>query len=57
MRSKGTYIEVCAESAEHDGRLLFVGEEEHLGLARVVVLEHVVVLPRDLDNPVADMLE
>ena len=57
MLGTETYIEVGGEGAEDDGRLRLVREEEHFGLAHVVRLEYVVVLARDLDRPVADVLE
>ena len=53
----GTYVEVGAESAVDDRRLGLVGEEEHLGLAWVVIFEDVVVLARDLDDTIANVLE
>lgn len=52
-----TYIEVRAEGTEDDRRLLLVSEEEHLGLAWVVVLEDVVVCGGDIDDTVADVAE
>ena len=51
-----TYIEVCAQCTEHNGRLLLVGEKEHLGLAWVVILKHVVVGGSDFKHAVANVL-
>lgn len=51
-----TYIEVCAEGPVGDGRGLLVGEEEHLGLGRVLFFKRVNVRGGDLDDSVSDVL-
>jgi len=52
-----SFIEVGAESSEHDGSLLLVGEEDDFGLAYVVRLKHVVVGLSNVDYSISNELE
>lgn len=57
LKSLPTYIEICAESTEDNWNFCLVSEQQDLGLAWVIVLEHVVVSTCDFESTVADMLE